>query len=51
MAAPLPGAHSRWPAYHILLVDDEPDTLTMFRDALEGSRAREMRAAANGPVR
>ena len=33
---------------HILLVDDEPDTLTMFRDALEGSGAR-VRAAANGP--
>jgi CheY-like chemotaxis protein/two-component sensor histidine kinase len=30
----------------ILLVDDEPDTLTMFRDALEGVGAR-VRAAAN----
>ena len=30
----------------ILLVDDEPDTLTMFRDALEGVGAR-VRAVAN----
>ena len=30
----------------ILLVDDEPDTLTMFRDALEGAGAR-VRAVAN----
>jgi PAS domain S-box-containing protein len=32
----------------ILLVDDEPDTLTMFREALEGAGAR-VRTAANAP--
>ena len=31
----------------ILLVDDEPDTLTMFRDALEGAGAR-VRTVTNG---
>jgi PAS domain S-box-containing protein len=33
---------------NILLVDDEPDTLTMFREALEKAGAR-VRAAGSGP--
>jgi PAS domain S-box-containing protein len=46
-AAPVPAAGlSSLDGLEILLVEDEPDTLTLFRDTLEGAGAR-VRAVAN----
>ena len=55
LASPMPADTTAAPSagnpslagLQILLVDDEPDTLTMFRDALEGSGAH-VRTASSG---